>query len=53
MPYCTILFHDYQFDEHFDPDMKHWYEETIRFCKDHGFEFISYRDAIRELENRK
>lgn len=53
MPYCTILFHDYQFDDRYDPQMKQWYEETILFCKKQGYEFISYRDAIEELENRK
>ena len=52
MPYCTILFHDYQYDNKFDPQMKRWYEETIRFCKEKKYEFISYRDAIKELENR-
>lgn len=50
MPYCTILFHDYQFDDRYEPQMKRWYEETIRFCEESGYEFISYRDAIRELE---
>ena len=53
MPYCTILFHDYQFDDKYDPQMKRWYEETILFCKEQGYEFISYRDAIRELEKNK
>lgn len=52
MPYCTILFHDYQFDERFDPQMKRWYEETVRYCEDRGYEFISYRDAIEELEKQ-
>ena len=52
MPYCTILFHDYQFDDRFDPQMKRWYEDTIRFCEEQHYEFISYRDAIKELENR-
>ena len=52
MPYCTILFHDYQYDEGFDPKMKRWYEETVRFCEEQHYEFISYRDAIMELENR-
>ena len=53
MPYCTILFHDYQYDDEFDPQLKRWYEETIRFCKAKKYEFISYRDAIKELENRE
>lgn len=51
MPYCTILFHDYQFDDGQDPEMKRWYMETIRFCIENHYEFISYRDAIRELES--
>lgn len=50
MPYCTILFHDYQYDSRYDPEMKLWYEETVRFCEENGYSFISYRDAIRELE---
>lgn len=50
MPYCTILFHDYQFDGRNDSEMKKWYEETIRYIESHGYEFISYRDAIKELE---
>jgi len=49
--YCTILFHDYQYDDAFDPERKQWYEKTIRFCEDNEYEFISYREAIKELEN--
>ncbi len=50
MPYCTILFHDTGFDSRYDPSLKQWYESTILFCQESGYEFISYRDAIRELE---
>lgn len=53
MPYCTILFHDYQFHDGQDPQMKRWYMETIAFCKENHYEFISYRDAIRELESKQ
>lgn len=53
LPYCTILFHDYQFNDKFDPHLKRWYEETIRFCRENHYEFISYRDAIKELENNQ
>ena len=53
LPYCTILFHDYQFDDHYDPQRKRWYEETVRYCKERGYEFISYRDAIEELETKE
>lgn len=49
--YCTILFHDYQFDDKFSPQMKKWYIETIRYCERKGYEFISYRDAMKELES--
>ena len=51
MPYCTILFHDYQFDDRFDPQMKRWYTETVRFCEEMRYPFISYRDAVAELES--
>lgn len=50
MPYCTILFHDTSFDERYDPQMKRWYEETVRFCEEKNYEFISFRDAMKELE---
>ena len=53
MPYCTILFHDDQYDDCFNPQLKRWYEETILFCEKQGYEFVSYRDAIKELENKK
>ena len=49
--YLTILFHDYQFDDVFDPQMKEWYIRTIEYCKAKGYKFISYREAIEELEN--
>lgn len=49
--YLTILFHDYQFDDAFDPQLKKWYIDTIEYCKAKGYGFISYRDAIDELEN--
>ncbi len=49
--YLTILFHDYQFDDLFDPQLKEWYIKTIEYCKSKGYDFISYRDAIEELEN--
>lgn len=50
MPYCTILFHDNQYNSRYAPEMKQWYEETVRFCEESGYSFISYREAIRELE---
>lgn len=50
MPYCTILFHDNQFDERYDPTLMDWYVKTIEWLEEKGYEFISYRDAIKELE---
>ena len=49
--FLTILFHDYQFDDGFDPQLKKWYINTIEYCKARGYEFVSYHDAIEELEN--
>ena len=49
--YLTILFHDHQFDDDFDPQLKEWYMSTVEYCQRKGYEFISYRDAIEELEN--
>lgn len=51
MPYCTILFHDTSFDDHYNPQVKQWYQEIIQFCEEKQYGFISYRDAIKELEN--
>ena len=48
--FLTILFHDYQYDDVFDPQLKKWYEDTIQYCENKGFGFVSYRDAIREME---
>lgn len=33
MPYCTILFHDYQFDDNYSPQMKRWYMTIIDYCE--------------------
>ena len=44
---------DYQFDEKKYPELKIWYEQTIKFCEDNGYSFISYDDAIKELEENE
>lgn len=49
--YLTILFHDVFYDEECYPLEKAFYEWLIRFLNENGFEFISYVDAINELEN--
>lgn len=53
VPYCTILFHDYQFDDNTYPDMKKWYLETVKYIKENRYEFISYKDAVAELEESR
>ena len=52
MPYCTILFHDPGFDEQLYPELRQWYEWTVHFCEENGYSFISYQDAIQELEGK-
>lgn len=50
MPYCTILYHDYQYNERTYPDEKAWYDWLLEYLKNEQYEFISYEDAISELE---
>lgn len=47
--YHTILFHDRYFSDSFRT-WKKWYMWLIGYLKDNQLEFISYRDAIKELE---
>lgn len=50
MPYCTILFHDYLYNERCYPTEKAWYDWLLNYLKENNYEFISYREAIKELE---
>ena len=50
VPYITLLFHDYQFDDSLFPDQCAWYKWAIRYFNDNEYGFISYQDAIKELE---
>lgn len=50
VPYCTILFHDFQYDEKLYPVEKRWYDWLIQYLKKENYEFISYWDAMKELE---
>ena len=52
MPYCTILYHDYQYNERTYPDEKAWYDWLLEYLKNEQYEFISYEDAIKELEEK-
>lgn len=51
--YLTILFHDSFYNEKCYPLEKAFYEWLINFLKSQNMEFISFKDAIRELENEK
>lgn len=48
--YLTILFHDDEFNESIYPEEYNWYIHLVEYIKKGGYEFISYRDAIKELE---
>lgn len=51
LPYCTILFHDVYYDSRCYPMEKEWYEWLIGYLEDSGYEFISFKSAVKELEN--
>jgi len=47
--YFTLLLHDRYFSNSFKA-WKEWYVWVIEYLKKNGCEFVTYRDAIRELE---
>ncbi|MEW6602739.1 MAG: hypothetical protein AB1499_17340, partial [Nitrospirota bacterium] len=47
--YLTVLFHDLYFCEGFKT-WKEWYIWLITYIRDNNFEFISYKEAIKEME---
>lgn len=49
LKYCSILFHDRYFSSSFQ-NWKDWYVWLIEYLKAEGYEFISYQNAIKELE---
>ncbi len=49
LKYITILFHDRYFNDSFKT-WKEWYFFVIDYLKQNDIEFISYKDAIKELE---
>ena len=52
LPYCTILFHDYQYDYNRYPDEQKWYDWLLDYLTQNHYEFISYPDAIKEMEEK-
>lgn len=49
--YFTFLFHDYMFNPKTYPNDKQFYEWFVNYCQQNNYEFISYREAIIELES--
>ena len=49
LKYFTLLFHDFYFSENYKT-WKNWYQWFINWLKSQNSEFISFHDAIRELE---
>lgn len=49
--YLTILFHDRYFSNGFK-SWKDWYIWCVNYFKNNAFDFISYRKAIQELEEK-
>lgn len=47
--YFTLLFHDRYFSDEFKT-FKAWYEWFVSICQESGMPFLSFRDAIAELE---
>lgn len=50
LEYFTFLFHDYLFNEKTYPEHKAYYEWFVDYCISQNLKFISYREAIAELE---
>lgn len=50
LPYLNILMHDFYFSEAFS-SFKDWYIWLIDRLKNGGYSFISFKEAIIELEN--
>lgn len=50
LPYCVILFHDSYYNEKCYPVEKKWYDWLLDYLKNFGYEFISYEEAIKEME---
>jgi hypothetical protein len=53
LEYFTFLFHDYLFNDNLYPKHAAYYKWFVNYCETEGLSFISYRDAIHELERRQ
>lgn len=50
LPVFTILYHDGFYNSAVYPDEKAWYDWLLNYLKENHYEFISYVDAVDELE---
>jgi len=50
LQYFTFLFHDDFFNGKTYPEKKSYYEWFVNYCRSHNYAFISYKEAIVELE---
>lgn len=50
MEYFTVLLHDPHFSEEYKV-YKQWYEWLVAYIKDNNYQFVSFKEAIMELEN--
>jgi hypothetical protein len=50
LEYFTFLFHDYFYNEKTYPELKLYYEWFVNYCRETHLDFISYREALNELE---
>lgn len=48
--YLTILFHDDEFNRKIYPEEYDWYVNLIEYLEKRKYQFISFKDAIKELE---
>jgi hypothetical protein len=49
--YFNVISHDFYFSDNFRTS-KEWYRWFIDYCLERGFRFVSYREAVLELESR-
>ena len=52
LQYLNVLFHDRYFCNNFS-SWKNWYKWIIRHLKSEGFEFVTYGEALRDLNNQE
>ena len=51
LKYLSILFHDRYFSESFIT-WKHWYIWLVEYLQKNNFQFVTYKEAVKELENK-